>query len=361
MNRLISSTSAQPKSPPLVVNQRAAASFLKWASLLVLGSLPFAGVHAATCGNATTVTLFAGQTTNAGTVRVANDANNLYVTYTTTGDWKLQQTHLHVADSLAGIPQTRTGNPRIGNFAYQTAHSPLVTTYTYTIPKPALSLDANQSMVIAAHAVVVRVDGSGSVIASETGWAAGQPFTQRGSWATYFQYIWQDCKVDPPVETATQTAFAYSATTGTCFLDLDLDADARGDFNRWGWTIGPLHENAIYSFDLYAGAGRCDTSKGTHVGTVTVDYFNGTAKVTYRMSGVLNPVTRVVYSMVEAQLYVGPEILPTDVNGEFTVAPGQYPDVAGELKNVASKEFTVTGLSGAVYLVAHATVAGFPL
>ena len=101
--------------------------------------------------------------------------------------------------------------------------------------------------------------------------------------------------------------------------------------------------------------------KGTHVGTVTVEYFNGTAKVTYSMSGVLNPVTRVAYSLVEAQLYVGAEILPTDVNGEFTVAPGQYPDVAGELKNVARKEFTVTGLSGSVYLVAHATVAGFPL
>ena len=124
----------QGSSPP-VTARRTAVSFLKQAALLVLGSLAFAGAQAATCGQSTSVTLFAGQTTSAGTVTVANDASYLYVTYATSGDWKLQQTHLHVADSLAGIPMTKSGNPKIGNFAYQTTHSPLVTTYTYTIAK----------------------------------------------------------------------------------------------------------------------------------------------------------------------------------------------------------------------------------
>jgi hypothetical protein len=35
------------------------------------------------CGNQTTVTLFGGQTIDTGTVTIANDANYLYVTYTT--------------------------------------------------------------------------------------------------------------------------------------------------------------------------------------------------------------------------------------------------------------------------------------
>jgi hypothetical protein len=47
------------------------------------------------------------------------------------------------------------------------------------------------------------------------------------------------------------------------------------------------------------------------------------------------------------------------VIGEFTVAPGQYPDVAGELKSVFSKTFEITELSGGIYVVAHASVAGF--
>jgi len=357
---LFNSGPARRRSSSPATARRTTVTFLKQAALLVLGSLAFAGAQAATCGQSTTVTLFAGQTVNAGTVTVANDASYLYVTYTTSGDWKLQQTHLHVADSLAGMPMTKTGNPKIGNFAYQTTHSPMVTTHTYTIAKSALSLDSNQSVVIAAHAVVVKVDGSGNVIASETGWAAGTPFTQRGSWATYLSYIWQDCKVDPPVETATETAFGHSATAGACFLTFDLDSDGKGDFNRWGWSIGPLAPGATYQFDLYAGAGRCDVSKGTRVGSVTVEYYNGTASVTYTMAGT-NPTTGVAYNLVEAQLYVGNEILPKDVNGEYTVAPGQYPDVAGELKNVLSKTFTVSGLSGEAYVVAHATVAGFPL
>lgn len=307
----------------------------------------------------TEVTLFAGQTTSAGRVTVENDAGSLYVTFTTSGDWKLQETHLHVADTLSGVPTTRTGNPKVGNFAYQTTHAPLVTTFTYTIPLSALSLDPNQSVVVAAHAVVVKVDGAGNVVASETGWADGPRFTQKGSWATYLNYVWQECRVNPPVATSTETAFAYDGGyPGACFLDLDLDGDGDGDFNRWGWTIGPLSPGA-YRFEIFAGAGRCDTSKGTYVGYLTVDYFNGAATVTYNMEGV-NPSTGVAYNLVEAHLYVGNEVLPRDVNGEFTVAPGQYPDIAAELGGVRSKTFVISGLSGNINVVAHAVVAGFP-
>jgi hypothetical protein len=100
-----------------------------------------------------------------------------------------------VADSLANIPQTKKGNPKVGNFAYQRSYDPPVSEDTYVIAKSDLSLDASNSVVIAAHAVVVRLDGSGDVIANETGWADGDPFPfsgkGKGSWATYFRYKWQ--------------------------------------------------------------------------------------------------------------------------------------------------------------------------
>lgn len=70
-------------------------------------------------------------------------------------------------------------------------------------------------------------------------------------------------------------------------------------------------------------------------------------------------ITGLAYNMVETHLYVGGEPLARS-NGEYTVAPGQYLAIHSELNNVATDSYTITGLSGEVYVVAHATVAGFP-
>jgi hypothetical protein len=318
------------------------------------------------CGTTTEVILYAGQTIDSGTVTIKNDENNLYVTFSAADPWWLSETHLHVADSKEGIPQNKKGNPKIGNFDYQTTHDPLAAEYTYVIAKADLSLDENNSVVIAAHAVVVQEDSEGNIIESETGWADGEPFVDKGSWAMYLQYIWQECDTSqPPDDSRTETAFAFGGDDATCFLSIyadgtiddDGDGVQEGDFARWGWTNGPLAVG-IYEFDIYAGAGQCDLSKGTLVGFLTVDYDGSTANVTFTMDGT-NPDTGLAYNMVETHLYIGSEILPRN-NGEFTVAPGQYPTIHDDLANVISDSYTSSGLSGDIYVVAHATVAGFP-
>jgi hypothetical protein len=315
---------------------------------------------AAVCGTSEVVTLWAGQTIDAGTVTVENDADYLYVTFSTANDWLLSETHLHVADSLASVPQNKKGNPKIGNFDYQRSYDPPASSDTYVIAKADLSLDGNNSIVIAAHASVVQLDAEGNVIEQETGWADGDRFVDKGSWATYFMYTWQECETPPPPqESGTETAFAFGGDDATCFLDIDDDGDGENDFNRWGWTNGALGAGS-YTFDVYAGAGRCDLTKGTLVGTLSVDYDGSTATVSFNTSGT-NPDTDLLYTMVETHLYVGSEILATDVNGDFTVAPGQYPTIHDELANVTSDSYTISGLSGDIYVVAHATVAGFPV
>jgi hypothetical protein len=301
------------------------------------------------CGTPQTIGLLAGQTIPAGTVTIANDAVNLYVTFTTSDGWFLSETHLAVADSLASIPQTKTGNPKIGNFAYQTVHNPLVTEFTYTIAKNSWITDAFRNVVVAAHAVVVKLDESGAVIARETGWGQGEQFNPKGSWAMYVNYTWQDCKT-VVVESKTETAFAFGGDKAICFDQYDAS-------NRWGWTNGPLAEGS-YTFDLYAAAGQCDLSKGTKVGTLSVNYQDGTATVTYQTSGT-NPGTNLPYTLTETHLYVGSEPLARNKQGEVTVAPGQFPYINAEL-NTLSRSYTVSGLSGPIYVVAHATVAGFP-
>ncbi|MFN5183913.1 MAG: hypothetical protein ACK5D5_12905 [Bacteroidota bacterium] len=140
-----------------------------------------------TCGTPQVQNLMAGQNIIAGTISISNDANNVYVTYTTTGGWEIQKTHLYVGACNA-IPTNNGGNPIIGQFPNQTTHNPRVTSFTYTISLANLS----SCYCVAAHAEVVKVDGSGNITQTETGWGQGNPFGGN-SWAMIMSYCTQSC------------------------------------------------------------------------------------------------------------------------------------------------------------------------
>ncbi len=132
----------------------------------------------------TVVTLFAGQTINAGTVTVSNDANFIYVTYNTANGYVLTQTHLYVGD-CALIPVNKPGNPIPGQFPYSTTHNNL-SSYTYQIPITALPMGT--CGCIAAHAVVVKLDAAGTVVDQQTGWGNGTVINPDGQWGMKFSY-----------------------------------------------------------------------------------------------------------------------------------------------------------------------------
>ena len=133
----------------------------------------------------TTVMLVAGQTIDAGTVTVTNDANYIYVTYTTTNGWVLSQTHLYVGD-CALIPINNPGNPIPGQFPYAGTHNNL-TTYTYQIPISKIPLEA--CGCIAAHAVVKKYNASNQLIDTQTGWGNGVRINLTGgNWGMKFDY-----------------------------------------------------------------------------------------------------------------------------------------------------------------------------
>jgi len=156
--------------------------------------------------------------------------------------------------------------------------------------------------------------------------------------------ITPNCEDDPDGE-GHETAYAFGEEYATCFLDLDLNNDGRGDFNRWGWTN--YISEGTYEWPIYAGAGQCDTDKGTLVGYLSVDYALGTLVATYTILDeyALDKTTH---------MYVGTGAVPQDCDKKCvgTVAPGQYTDM-GDYKYT----YTFTDLSGPVYLIAHAEVA----
>jgi Ca-activated chloride channel family protein len=123
-----------------------------------------------------------------GEVVIWNDLDYLYVKYVTTDGWYMTETHLHVADSLSGIPQTKTFNPIPGQFAYPMVHNPAVQEYMYSIP---WTWNPGTTLYIATHAVVqkqIGIDVYGDpVFQEETAWGDCVDFLGK-NWASYIIY-----------------------------------------------------------------------------------------------------------------------------------------------------------------------------
>lgn len=174
------------------------------------------------CGEPAVYTLWGGKTINVGTVTVANDETNLYVTYETTDNWYLTEVHLYV---LNYEPLERL-TP--GHAPYKSGNISYATTYTFVIPLEDLGfpITCDETVLwLQAHAAVVKiVDGEivksetayggdinpnanpwyGNIrymvqccngeepcyeFVGETAWAAGIRYVRRGNWATYTPYV----------------------------------------------------------------------------------------------------------------------------------------------------------------------------
>ena len=304
-----------------------------------------------TSGGSSSVVLFAGQTTDVGTVSFDDiDTDNdgtvdaLEVTYNLTNGWEFSEIHFWMGGTLSEMPSTRSGNPQIGQFPYNFSNVTGLTTYSFEIPFSSIGFTCGSegTYFVASHASVRLPDGNGGY-QNETAWGDGERLTQRGNWAMYYSItITCDDPQGPFGPKTTETAFAYNSSFANTFISLNFNG-------RWGWTNGPLSQGT-YTFDLWAGAGQNDLSKGTLVGDVTLTYSGSNVTVTYQ--------TDVPYLLEEVHVYVGNEYLALN-NGEYTIAPGQYPYTNGDLGGVSSYVFNISNMSGDVYMTAHATVSGF--
>jgi hypothetical protein len=123
--------------------------------LAFLLALVPAGTMANSVSDPARFDLYAGQDILVGEVLVSNDADFLYVEYVVADPWCLMETHLHVADALAEIPQTKKFNPIPGQFDYGQDNLGCVDTWGPD-PIPLDGWEAGQQLVIAAHASVMR-------------------------------------------------------------------------------------------------------------------------------------------------------------------------------------------------------------
>ena len=302
--------------------------------------------------------ILAGQHHNIGNLSVVLGNNqDICVTYEIAGEWTLVEWHMWIGQEASTWPETRHGNPKIGQFPYGT-HKGDATTAThatmcveltdiYHVSPLQCTLGSSiPDVVVAAHAVVRNEDTQNT----ETAWSVGDTITSprgKGSWAMQthiettcscscapqticfeadaMQCTWPSdrethvlCKDSITGCGRDETAFAQGAQSA-CFLDGITGYSFVA--SRWGWT-SQLSRDAVTTMPIFAGAGRCDTiGAGKEIGVAT--FAPAATSVSVAITLHQNADTRIDVESVH--LYVGEEPWPRDSLHEYTVAPGQYP------------------------------------
>ena len=98
--------------------------------------------------------LIGGRNIGLGYIIVTNDDFSCCVEFVTTDGWVMTETHLAIGMSLEDIPQTRSGNPKVGNFPYHHYLDPADDSDEYCFNLADLGYEPGDELYIAAHAVV---------------------------------------------------------------------------------------------------------------------------------------------------------------------------------------------------------------
>ncbi|MNU99594.1 hypothetical protein D3C71_897360 [compost metagenome] len=188
----------------------------------------------APCGTPYTTDLLAGQNIDAGNVTIYNTQDSLYIFVETSGNWRLTSTKIYVG-TLAGMPQTSTGNPKVGQFPYKKNFSPSATSSLTVI-----SLSGLPACYIVAVHVDLQEVVNGTVVQTQTGWANGSPIPGN-NWAMYANYCTQAC--NPCVYPTTTTTLFAGQTINVGTLSITNDANNIHVTYQLtnGWYLGEVH------------------------------------------------------------------------------------------------------------------------
>lgn len=153
----------------------------------------------------------------------------------------------------------------------------------------------------------------------------------------YQQQQFAKSTLPPTYCVSPQTGYAKSEESATCSIGNDPNGG-----NNWAWSNGPFSPGQTDVFQIWAGAGQCDTSNGGEAGTGTVLYSqNGDVTISFELfSG---------FTMQGANIYIGKNQWPPKL------APGQFPY---SIASTTSGSFTYGPFSGPIYYLFHADNVG---
>lgn len=258
--------------------------------------------------------LYAGQTTDVGSVTVSNDNTNIFVTYALdTANYPsatFGMLQVWVGTNLTLMPQAANGQPIPGQFPYKHDASGL-TTYQFVIPIADLNLTGDPcgtSFYVVTHA---EVDGVSEGTETAFGGCTGVNIAEPGRWWYYCTYT--ICCPNGGGNGdggCCETAFSY----GCYVFATNPKANPDGlptvglTNNKWGWVVR-VEQPMSGTENFWAAAGLNDTSKGVLVGQVQITWDGSVVHVCINMNA--------GFVLKEGHLYAG-DFMPT------TIAPGQY-------------------------------------
>lgn len=265
-----------------------------------------------------------------GSMTVSNTTTDLVLDFApVAGCSPMTQVFVWVGSDLALVPANQFGVNHFG-FPIQVPVGAPGETARVTIPLNSIALPSDpcaQPLYILAKVFT----------SCDFAFAAGSGTYLNTTYVTY-QLCGLNCTVLEGCETAFAKGGYVFASDGRANPERLVSlALAR---NRWGWAIRRTGTGTTVH-NVYAGAGLNDISRGTLVGTVSINWDGTTATVTYALaSGVV---------MTEAHLYAG-STAPT------TIAPGQYGNIADFVEPATSHTFTVPLSGSEAWFIVHAVV-----
>lgn len=169
----------------------------------------------------------------------------------------------------------------------------------------------------------------------------------------------------PPPVSGCETAFAKFENVDTSDPNLEIGYvfttkisdnpefyPVLGISTRWGWA-GNIKDDGTYTYDIWAAAGKNDTSKGYIVGDLTVTKEGKSVTVTYNMdSG---------YAMDELHLYAMDTPPTNTANGNYTFGDdsdtGVFENLSGGDETNFMMNFDLTDNDDdGIWFIAHAVV-----
>lgn len=254
-------------------------------SQTALGPTPQAALTV--IGDAGSVPLIAGQTMEVGTVTVSRSGDDLIVLFEITdSDWCITETHVAVEENLSDIPQTSSGNPKVGNFAYGDDDLDCVSTTEVLVEDP-----GSGPFFIAAHAVVEKcefVEGEGEgqqiLFGILDGDGNGDGDLYQVDPATGVASIIFDYAADPSGDIFSPNGLAFDEVEERLYFTVDEDGDRTTADNELYYfdivdgvapvlvTGGPVSETPVYNASWYSGEYYFITNNTDDLSKIT---FNG--------------------------------------------------------------------------------------